>query len=119
MSARGRDHAGMEPVAVRVARPADIEPARQALRAAYMQYETAFHKENWEPYLENILDIEGRSESSTLMVAESGGEIAGCVSYYPPGAETYYPAEEYTEHWPTEWASFRLLAVHPAARGGG
>lgn len=109
----------MATVTVRDALVDDFESARDVLRAGYMQYATAFPVENWGPYLENILDIEGRSDSSVLIVAEIDGRIVGCVSYYPAGAETYYPSPTYTQHWPPEWASFRLLAVDPVTRGQG
>jgi hypothetical protein len=36
----------------------------------------------------------------------------------PPGAQMSYPLDDFSEHWPHEWAAIRLLAVHPSARGG-
>lgn len=106
-------------ISVRAARPAETEAVRAVLAAAYGQYEGAFPTENWVRYLEDILDIESRAEISELLVAERDGEIVGCVSYYPPGAETSYPSESYSEHWPSDFAAIRLLGVDPAARGGG
>ncbi|MDQ3956778.1 MAG: GNAT family N-acetyltransferase [Actinomycetota bacterium] len=89
------------------------------LAAAYAEYERSFPAENWRPYIADILDIEGRSSASELLVADRGGAIAGCVSYYPPGAEMSYPSDTFSVHWPPAWAGFRLLAVHPDVRGSG
>jgi GNAT superfamily N-acetyltransferase len=104
---------------VRVAGADDIEPARTVLRAAYSQYESAFPSENWTPYLADILDLEGRADASELIVAELDGRIAGCVSYFPPGAKASYPSDSFSEHWPVEWSAVRLLAVDPSARRAG
>lgn len=104
---------------IREAEAADIEPARGVLREAYGEYATAFPKESWLSYLEDILDLEARASASNLLVAELNGEVVACVSYYPPGAEVSYPSDSFSLHWPEEWASFRLLAVKPSARGSG
>jgi predicted N-acetyltransferase YhbS len=109
----------MSEISIRLAQDADIEQARAVLKAAYVEYEASFPAENWAPYLKDILDLEGRSDASELLVAESNGRIVGCVSYFPPGAKTSYPTDSFSEHWPADWSAFRLLAVDPAARGGG
>jgi GNAT superfamily N-acetyltransferase len=106
-------------IAVRVAHDDEIEKARAVLGAAYGQYESEFPPENWAPYLVDILDLEGRASASELLIAERDGEVLGCVSYFPPGSKTSYPSDSFSEHWPPEWAAFRLLAVDPSARGGG
>lgn len=106
-------------IVVREAEPGETRAIRGILGAAYGQYEAAFPPENWGPYLEDILSIESRADISTLLVAEREGSIGGCVSYYPPGAQTSYPSETYSEHWPSDWAAIRLLAVSPSARGSG
>ena len=104
---------------VRSARDSDMEPARTVLRSAYMEYKDWFPAENWEPYLADILDLEGRADASELLVAELDGRVVGCVSYFPPGAKTSYPTDSFSEHWPAPWSAFRLLAVDPSARGAG
>ena len=111
--------APMSQISVRVAHSEDVEPARAILGKAYAEYEAFFPAENWRPYLADILDLEGRAEASELMVAEADGTIVACVSYFPPGAKMSYPSDSFSEHWPEEWAAFRLLAVDPAARGKG
>ena len=92
---------------------------RSLLAAAYGEYEDAIPPENWRRYLADIVDIEGRSKISELLVAERAGAIVGCVSYYPPGGEVSYPSESFSEPWPRDWSAIRLLAVDPAARGAG
>jgi GNAT superfamily N-acetyltransferase len=110
----------MSKLSVRLATTdADLERARAVLAEAYAEYESFFPAENWTPYLADILDLEGRSEASELIVAEADDAIVACVSYFPPGAKMSYPSDSFSEHWPHEWAAFRLLAVDPAARGAG
>jgi GNAT superfamily N-acetyltransferase len=106
-------------ITVRIAHEDETETARSILRAAYAEYESSFPEENWTRYLADILDLEGRASQSELLIAESDGEMVGCVSYFPPGSKTSYPTDSFSEHWPAEWAAFRLLAVDPSARGGG
>lgn len=109
----------MSRTSVRLALDADIEAARSVLAAAYSEYETSFPAENWTAYLADILDLEGRSGASELLVADREEVLVGCVSYFPPGAKASYPSDSFSEHWPSDWAAFRLLAVDPSARGMG
>ena len=104
---------------IRLAGETDIEQAREVLRAAYSEYEASFPAANWAPYLADILDLEGRAHESELIVADIGGKVVGCVSYFPPGSKASYPTDAVSEHWPGDWSAFRLLAVDPSARGGG
>src|SRR5918992_1333579 len=109
----------MTSTSIRTARPSEIEAARSVLNAAYSQYQPMFPEGNWVPYVADILDIEGRSDVSELLIAERKGAIVGCVSFYPPGAQMSYPSDDFSQHWPREWAAIRLLAVDPSARGEG
>jgi predicted N-acetyltransferase YhbS len=109
----------MSEVSIRLARDADIEPARAVLKAAYAQYEASFPSENWTRYLADILDLEGRAAESELLVAERDGQIVGCVSYFPPGSKASYPSDAFSERWPDDWGAFRLLAVDPEAGRSG
>ncbi|MGH2807892.1 MAG: GNAT family N-acetyltransferase [Actinomycetota bacterium] len=109
----------MSELSIRLGHEEDIEPAREVLRAAYVEYESAFPPENWTPYLADILDLEGRARESELLVAELDGAIVGCVSNFPPGSKASYPSDAFSEPWPDDWGAFRLLAVDPKARGYG
>jgi GNAT superfamily N-acetyltransferase len=106
-------------IEIRLANDDEVEGARAVLKAAYAEYEDWFPKENWLRYLTDVLDLEGRASASELLVAIRDGEVLGCVSYFPPGSKASYPSDAFSEHWPPEWAAFRLLAVDPAARGEG
>lgn len=109
----------MTAISSRDATAEDVEAARSVLASAYSEYESAFPAANWTSYLADILDLEGRAVESQLLVAELDGRVVGCVSYFPPGAKAAYPSDAFSEHWPSDWAAFRLLAVHPSARGAG
>ncbi len=109
----------MPDITIRVGSDADVEAAREVLHASYAEYEKAFPPQNWAPYLADILDLEGRAPESELLVAELGGRIVGCVSYFPPGSQASYPSDAFSEPWPPDWAAFRLLGVDPVARGHG
>jgi ribosomal protein S18 acetylase RimI-like enzyme len=104
---------------IRKARDSEIEQVRALLAAAYRQYEKLFPPANWTRYFADIQDLEGRAAVSELIVAQRADSIVGCVSFYPPGSKMSYPSESFSEHWPTQWAAIRLLAVHPSARGSG
>jgi hypothetical protein len=109
----------MTDVSIRSARPSDIEAARSVLGTAYSQYEAMFPAENWGPYLADILDVEGRSAVSELLIAERIGGIVGCVSFYSPGAQMSYPSDTFSEYWPHEWAAIRLQPWIPRRADGG
>lgn len=109
----------MPKLSVRAAGETEFEPARRVLRAAYAEYETAFPASNWAPYLQDILDLEGRADASELLIAEMKGYVVGCVSYFPPGSKTSYPSDSFSERWPDDWSAIRLLAVDPQERGHG
>ena len=118
-SASRCDYASMPRPTSRIGTERDLEAARAVLAAAYGEYEPAFSPETWKRYLADILDLEGRAAESELIVAELDGRLVGCVSYFPPGAKASYPSDAFSEHWPPDWAAFRLLAVDPSARGSG
>ena len=109
----------MSHASIRPATEHDIEPARAVLGRAYARYESALPPANWVAYLADILDLEGRASESELIVADLEGQIVGCVSYFPPGAKAAYPSDAFSEHWPSEWSAFRLLAVDPVAQRKG
>jgi GNAT superfamily N-acetyltransferase len=106
-------------ITIRTAGSDAVAGARSILAAAYAEYESSFPPENWVRYFADILDLEGRASASQLLIAEGNGEMVGCVSYFPPGSKTSYPSDAFSEHWPDDWAAFRLLAVAPSARGQG
>ena len=107
----------MSEIDVRLAGEEDFDDARAVLRASYEEYSSWFPPANWEHYIVDILDLEGRAPDSELIVVERGGHMLGCVSYFPPGPKSSYPSDGTSERWPEEWSVFRLLGVRPDARG--
>lgn len=63
-------------------------------------------------YVATLGDAADRAAKATLLVAEVAGEVVGAVAYSPAGGPYANLAE------PGE-AEFRMLAVHPQARGNG
>jgi predicted N-acetyltransferase YhbS len=62
-------------------------------------------------YIDYSCDVAGRWDSGDILVAESGGKIAGTVTYSDRNATD--------RALPARWATFRTLAVHPDAQGSG
>lgn len=103
----------MNTVVVRDASTAELDAAAEAMLAAYAEYLPADPTGPWQAYRNEIADVRGRQAVATLIVAVEDGAILGAVTYYSDGSrETNAP-------WPRDWAAFRLLGVHPAARGRG
>ena len=98
---------------IRNARPDESDDVSLLLRDAYRQYENFFRPETWKSYLEDIMDVPSRLGKSDLIVAELDRRMAGCVTLYLDGSQSF------PEAWPGGWAVVRLLAVHPAYRDQG
>ena len=109
----------MSDIVIRVGTEEDLDAARLVLEAAYGTYRTWFPPKNWNHYVVDIVDLEGRAAESDLLLAERERNILGCVSYFPPGPKTSYPSDGTSERWPKSWSAFRLLGVHPDAQGLG
>jgi GNAT superfamily N-acetyltransferase len=81
--------------------------------AAYVEFTPPNPPPMWRAYEAEIRDVRSRLDQATLIVAEDAGRLVGAVTYYPDATkEGHVP-------WPASWANFRLLAVHPGARGRG
>jgi GNAT superfamily N-acetyltransferase len=105
-------------VTIRDAHADELDEVAGLLEAAYAQYGPPESSSDdlvkaFEEYQHELRDVRSRLADSVLIVAENDGRIAGAVTFYPPGEE------KKAEGWPKEWAAFRLLAVHPKARGLG
>ena len=103
----------MSAIVLREARADELDAVGEAMVAAYQEFSPANPPPQWLHYLDDIRDVRRRLGDSTLIVAEEGGRIVGAVTYYPDGSK------ETAGGWPPSYAVFRLLAVHPAARGRG
>jgi GNAT superfamily N-acetyltransferase len=96
-------------VTLRDARPTDRRAVRGVLLAAYREYAAVLPPAVFGLYLQNLLDLDGRADSSRLIVAEHAGRVVGTVTYYDDAAD-----EELG--WPSGWAGLRALGVDPDAR---
>jgi len=94
---------------------ADLKAASAVLDAAWSQFdEVAGDEPTFLSYRATVPDVWSRIGDGLLLVAERRDDIIGTVHYYEP-----VPGETTGEEWPADWASFRLLGVHPEARGLG
>ena len=107
-------------LAIRDALEEELDRVSALLVDAYAQYKpprealTAEERAAWDGYRRNIADVWSRSPISSTVVAERDGRLLGSVNYYAPGQ-----ADSQDGAWPDGWASIRLLAVAPDARGLG
>ena len=99
-------------VGIREARPADHDAIREVTLAAYAEYAPRMPS-HWDGYRRNILATLGNPAPATQIVAEQEGAVVGAVLLYPTGIVP--PGTRPPQSWP----EVRLLAVAPAARGGG
>ena len=113
-------------VMVRNARTDELGAIAGVLSAAYEEYmpgaDTSLsdlERAAWDAYRADIADVTSRATDSDQIIAEADGQLLGSVTFYPPAREAHYPSQTEVAHWPIEWASFRLLGVHPDARGRG
>jgi ribosomal protein S18 acetylase RimI-like enzyme len=98
---------------LRDARAEELDEVGALMVAAYQEYLPPGLPPGWRAYRDEIRDVRRRLAESTLIVAEDASRLVGAVTYYPEGAKETHTA------WPPDWAVFRLLAVHPDARGRG
>ncbi|MGZ4495841.1 MAG: GNAT family N-acetyltransferase [Nocardioides sp.] len=96
------------PLLVRRATTADYDTAGEVTVAAYAD----FTRGPDDPYVERLRDAASRDREAELWVAEDQGRLLGCVTVCPPGS----PWRELSGDHEGE---FRMLAVHPDARGRG
>jgi ribosomal protein S18 acetylase RimI-like enzyme len=102
-----RDGTDAVGVTVRPARPEELRAAGAVVRLAYA---ADGHQGD---YLEVVADATDRSRDAQVAIAvDDVGGVLGCVTFVLPGsrwAELSQPGE----------AEFRMLGVHPQARGRG
>lgn len=100
---------------LRDAEEKDRAAIRDVTLAAYEEY-AAKMPAHWERYREGILATLAAVAPAEQVVAEQEGVVVGTVLLYPPG--TVFPSAS-RPPVPLLWPEIRLLAVAPAARGGG
>jgi ribosomal protein S18 acetylase RimI-like enzyme len=100
-------------VILRTAQARELDDVGAMMVAAYAEFAPPVPPPMWRAYEEEIRDVRGRLDHATLIVAADAGRIVGAVTYYADATKEGHVA------WPVSWANFRLLAVHPDARGRG
>ena len=96
---------------VSAATPADRAEIAALNVAAYEEFRPACGEEAWARMRTALEAVDPLAASAELLVVRDGGRILGSVAYLPAG-RTAPPL-------PREWASVRMLAVAPHARGRG
>lgn len=99
-------------VEVRAAVPEDLAAVRRIVTAAYAEFEPWLSAANWARMSSNIAKVIEPGAPGLLRVALLGDQLAGTVTYLPPGPKDY-------QRVPPEWAVIRVLGVDPAVRGCG
>jgi ribosomal protein S18 acetylase RimI-like enzyme len=97
------------PVRVRIARPGEYARVGALTVEVYVQGGLVSPAST---YVSTLADAADRAAKAELLVAETGGEIAGAVAYCPPDSP-------YAELAGPDEAEFRMLAVLERARGTG
>lgn len=94
---------------LRPARPTELDALGELTLAAYEEFLLGPR----DPYRARLRDAESRAREAELWVAADGDTLLGCVTSCPPGSPWRELATTDTE------GEFRMLAVHPRARGQG
>ena len=101
-----------EVIEVRPAVAEDLPTVHRIVTAAYAEFKPWLTADNWARMTSNIAKVIEPGAPGLLRVAQINDQLAGTVTYLPPGPKDY--------HWvPPEWAVIRVLGVHPALRGRG
>ena len=99
-------------IEVRTAIARDLPTVRRIVTAAYAEFESWLSPANWAQLTSNIAKVIEPGAPGLLRVAQLGNQLAGTVTYLPPGPKDY-------RRVPPEWAVIRVLGVTPALRGRG
>jgi GNAT superfamily N-acetyltransferase len=104
-----RRSVGQGDVILRDARADELDDVAVLLSACYVEYADVFPPPIWRAYEREIRAVRSRLAVAQLVVARSGQELAGTVTFLPDAALDQH-------EWPPGGAAFRLLAVRPPAR---
>lgn len=106
------DQAPRQALTIRPAAPAELPAVRRLVEAAYAEFEPYLTPANWTRMTGNIARVVDAGGPGELLVARVGDQLAGTVTYLPPGPKDYHRV-------PQDWAVIRVLGVDPAVRGHG
>jgi ribosomal protein S18 acetylase RimI-like enzyme len=98
---------------VRRARPDEYTEAGRITALAYREFVRPNDKD-WEEYVAELADVEGRANRTEVFVAVDEGRILGCVTL-----ELDQTVGDDDDELPPDVSCIRMLGVDPAARGLG
>jgi GNAT superfamily N-acetyltransferase len=99
-------------IVVRPATLTDLDETSALIASAFSEFARLVPDDLFERFIQDSMAIDLSQEDRPVFVAEHDGRIAGTVTFYRDASRTGLDL-------PREWASFRTLAVHPAARRQG
>lgn len=99
-------------VDIRPAVRSELPAVSRLISAAYAEFEPYLSPPNWVRMTGNIARVIESGAPGELLVAYLAGQLAGTVTYLPPGPKDY-------QRVPQDWAVIRVLGVDPALRGRG
>lgn len=106
------DQRSRQVIEVRSTVAADLPTVHRIVSVAYAEFEPWLTPANWTRMTGNIAKVVEPGAPGLLRVATLDEQLAGTVTYLPPGPKDY-------QRVPPEWAVIRVLAVDPALRGRG
>ncbi len=106
------DQRSQQVIKVRPAGVEDLPAVHRIVSAAYAEFEPWLTPANWAQMTANIAKVIEPGAPGLLRVAQLGDQLAGTVTYLPPGPKEY-------QRIPPEYAVIRVLGVEPALRGRG
>ncbi len=99
-------------IQIREARKEELGEIETLVKTAYQEFQSFMPEGIWEKWMRNVSEAL-HAPGGIVLVAETGGQIAGAVTFYPDASQAHQG------HWPDGAGAIRLLAVRPASRGKG
>ena len=99
-------------ITIREARTEELAEVETLVKTAYQEFQSFMPEAIWKRWMRNVSEAL-HAPGGIVLVAETGGRIAGAVTFYPDASQAHQG------HWPTGAGAIRLLAVRPGSRGKG
>jgi ribosomal protein S18 acetylase RimI-like enzyme len=101
-----------EAIVIREARIEELAKVETLVKTAYREFESFMPEAVWKRWMRNVSEAL-HTPGGIVLVAETGGKIAGAVTFYPDASQAHQG------QWPAGAGAVRLLAVRPGSRGKG
>ena len=99
-------------ILIREAAPGELAEIENLVKSAYQEFQSFMPEAIWKKWMRNVSEAL-HAPGGIVLVAETGGKIAGAVTFYPDAGQAHQG------HWPAGAGAIRLLAVRPDSRGKG